>query len=286
MGRVKLTSEFVGRRRFYYTNCTHFGASVSPPMENNTQGYYVLYCEGPGLPLAGVHTMSNHKMIRILYDTRLQRADKLSELALPIRRNFEVNDLIYQFPDSVSIPSNFISTIQNDWQVPLPQGWRAQVQLLLPPSWREELRDAAFPVLVEVNGRPGSEAVTDKFRIDWGTYMSSHNDVVYVRLDVRGARSQGKKDLFRKIGGVEVQDQLTVLRHLLKTHKYLDVTRVGVWGWGYGGYVTAMVLGSQENVFKCGVAVNPIADWMYYSKYIKMLFPTRDIAHWPIINNR
>lgn len=143
------------------------------------------------------------------------------------------------------------------------------MQLLLPPSWREELRDAAFPVLVEVNGRPGSEAVTDKFRIDWGTYMSSHNDVVYVRLDVRGARGQGKKDLFRKIGGVEVQDQLTVLRHLLKTHKYLDVTRVGVWGWGYGGYVTAMVLGSQENVFKCGVAVNPIADWMYYSKHIK-----------------
>lgn len=142
------------------------------------------------------------------------------------------------------------------------------MQLLLPPSWREELRDAAFPVLVEVNGRPGSEAVTDKFRIDWGTYMSSHNDVVYVRLDVRGARGQGKRDLFRKIGGVEVQDQLTVLRHLLKTHKYLDVTRVGVWGWGYGGYVTAMVLGSQENVFKCGVAVNPIADWMYYSKYM------------------
>lgn len=141
------------------------------------------------------------------------------------------------------------------------------MQLLLPPSWREELRDAAFPVLVEVNGRPGSEAVTDKFRIDWGTYMSSHNDVVYVRLDVRGARGQGKKDLFRKIGGVEVQDQLTVLRYLLKTHKYLDVTRVGVWGWGYGGYVTAMVLGSQENVFKCGVAVNPIADWMYYSKH-------------------
>ena len=153
----------------------------------------------------------------------------------------------------------------------LPQGWKAQVQLLLPPSWREELRDAAFPVLVEVNGRPGSEAVTDRFKIDWGTYMSSHNDVVYVRLDVRGARGQGKRDLFRRIGGVEVQDQLTVLKHLLKTLKYLDVTRVGVWGWGYGGYVTAMVLGSQENVFKCGVAVNPIADWLYYSELAKKI---------------
>lgn len=36
------------------------------------------------------------------------------------------------------------------FEVPLPMNCRARVQLLLPPSWREELRDAAFPVLVEV----------------------------------------------------------------------------------------------------------------------------------------
>ncbi|XP_031785352.1 inactive dipeptidyl peptidase 10 isoform X2 [Nasonia vitripennis] len=233
--------------RLYYTNCTHFGASVNPPLldeqaqepkDDEELGYYVLYCEGPGLPLAAIHSMRTHKIVRILYDTRIQRAELLSQLALPKRQSFEV---------------------------PLPQGWRAQVQLLLPPSWREELRDAAFPVLVEVNGRPGSAAVTDQFRVDWGTYMSSHNDVVYVRLDVRGARGQGKRALYRRIGGVEVQDQVTVLRHLLDTLKYLDESRVGVWGWGYGGYVTSMVLGSQQNVFKCGVAVNPIADWLYYN---------------------
>lgn len=235
--------------------------------------------------------MTSHKMIRVLYDTRIQRGDKLSQLALPTRRSFEVNALhkwkdllklhrVYQKYQLINLFINlryrclfhtFLLITKLILQVPLPQGWKAQVQLLLPPSWREELRDAAFPVLVEVNGRPGSEAVTDRFKIDWGTYMSSHNDVVYVRLDVRGARGQGKRDLFRRIGGVEVQDQLTVLRHLLKTLKYLDVTRVGVWGWGYGGYVTAMVLGSQENVFKCGVAVNPIADWLYYSELLNFV---------------
>lgn len=224
--------------RLYYTNCTHFSASVNPPVEDSGQGFYVLHCEGPGLPLAGVHSVTTHKMVRVLYDTRIQRGDRLSQLALPTRRSFEIT---------------------------LPQGWSAQVQLLLPPSWREELRDAAFPVLVEVNGRPGSKAVTDKFSIDWGTYMSSHNDVVYVRLDVRGARGHEKRALFRKLGGVEVQDQITVLRHLLETLKYLDETRVGVWGWGYGGYVTAMMLGSQQDVFKCGVSVNPIADWLYFN---------------------
>lgn len=49
--------------------------------------------------------------------------------------------------------------------------------------------------------------------------------------------------------------------------KYLDDTRVGVWGWGYGGYVAAMILGSNnKKVFKCGTAVSPITDWLYYSE--------------------
>ena len=61
--------------------------------------------------------------MRILYDTRPYHTERLQQLALPKQRSFEI---------------------------PLPHGTRAQVQLLLPPSWREELRDAAFPVLVEV----------------------------------------------------------------------------------------------------------------------------------------
>lgn len=116
------------------------------------------------------------------------------------------------------------------------------------------------------NGRPGSKAVSERFRVDWGTYMSSHCDVVYVRLDVRGSRGQRNPALYRHLGGVEVQDHISVLNHLLNTLTFLDETRVALWGWGYGGYVTSMVLGTQQKVFKCGVAVSPIADWLYYSE--------------------
>lgn len=97
--------------------------------------------------------------------------------------------------------------------------------------------------------------------------MSSHCDVVYVRLDVRGSRGQSNPALYHHLGGVEVQDQIAVLKYLLDTLNFLDETRVGVWGWGYGGYVTAMLLGSQQKVFKCGIAVSPITDWLYYSKF-------------------
>lgn len=61
--------------------------------------------------------------MKVLFDTRPKYQERIDELALPRHRSFEIS---------------------------LTHGTRAAVQLLLPPSWREELRDAAFPVLVEV----------------------------------------------------------------------------------------------------------------------------------------
>jgi inactive dipeptidyl peptidase 10 len=71
----------------------------------------------------GVHSAKTHRLIRVLYNTRKQYSKKLENLALPTQRSFEI---------------------------PLTHGTRAAVQILYPPSWREELRDANFPVLVEV----------------------------------------------------------------------------------------------------------------------------------------
>jgi len=59
--------------------------------------------------------------------------------------------------------------------------------------------------------------------------------------------------------------KLYYFRYLLDTIGFLDETRVGMWGWGYGGYVTSMALGTQQDVFKCGIAVSPTADWLYSS---------------------
>ncbi|CAH2066381.1 unnamed protein product, partial [Iphiclides podalirius] len=224
--------------RLHYANCSFWRATFSPPKPKVGITHYVLECGGPGPPLAGLHNAKTHKLERILYDTRPYRSVRLRELALPTRRSFDVQ---------------------------LSSGSKARVQLLLPPSWREELRDAAFPVLVHVDGRPGSQQVTDEFLVDWGSYMSSRNDVVYVKLDVAGARGLPRALLRGRLGGVEVADQLAVIRYLLETFKFLDVTRVAVWGWGYGGYVTAMLLGSQQSTLKCGIAVSPITDWLYYN---------------------
>lgn len=67
----------------------------SPPPDNKNDdelGYYVLYCEGPGLPFAALHSMKTHSLVRILYDTRLQRTELIGQLALPKRLSLEVLD--------------------------------------------------------------------------------------------------------------------------------------------------------------------------------------------------
>lgn len=62
------------------------------------------------------------------------------------------------------------------------------------------------------NGRPGSQSVSEKFDLSWGTYMSSKKDVVYIKLDVRGSRGHGSHAIYRHLGRIEVQDQIHVLR--------------------------------------------------------------------------
>lgn len=54
------------------------------------------------------------------------------------------NSSIRQRLDKLALPK------KHSFEITLQHGTRAQVQILYPPSWREELRDAAFPVLVEV----------------------------------------------------------------------------------------------------------------------------------------
>lgn len=80
--------------------------------------------------------------------------------------------------------------------------------------WSEKLShflSLTVTKLFNSNGRPGEASVVDDFRIDWGTYMSSHNDIIYIKLDVRGSRGQGKKKIFRHLGRVEVEDQIAVV---------------------------------------------------------------------------
>ena len=69
------------------------------------------------------------------------------------------------------------------------------------------------------------------------------------------------------LGTVEIEDQIGVTKSLLNTYSFIDPTKTGIWGWSYGGYVTAMTMSKDYgHVFQCGVSVAPVTAWYYYGE--------------------
>jgi dipeptidyl-peptidase 4 len=69
-----------------------------------------------------------------------------------------------------------------------------------------------YPMLIDVYAGPDSVAVTDKWAMDWGSYMATNQSVVYVRIDGRGSGLRGDRILhaiYRKLGTLEVEDQIS-----------------------------------------------------------------------------
>lgn len=69
----------------------------------------------------------------------------------------------------------------------------------------------------QVYGGPGSQMVTDKFQVNWGTYLASTKDIIYAYVDGRGSANQGDAlmhKLYHNLGTVEVEDQIAVAKYV------------------------------------------------------------------------
>ncbi|RLU16821.1 hypothetical protein DMN91_010889 [Ooceraea biroi] len=157
--------------------------------------------------------------------------------------------------------------IVHRYKIPVTGGFSAQVRLLIPPG--ADLSGAIkYPMLVYVYGGPDSYQVTEKFNIDWGTYLVTNKSIIYAAIDGRGSGLMGNDMLFagyRHLGTVEIIDQINVTRHLQNKLPFIDRARTAIWGWSYGGYATGMTLAMDlKGVFKCGMSVAPVTDWALY----------------------
>lgn len=143
-------------------------------------------------------------------------------------------------------------------KIVLENGSESQVMMALPSDLDENKK---YPLLVEVYGGPDSSSVTNKWSIEWGTYLASAHNVIYAKIDGRGSGLRGDKNLFslyRNLGTVEIHDQIETTEKLQKKYQYIDASKSAIWGWSYGGYVSGMSLATDENnVFKCAVSVAP-----------------------------
>uniref|UniRef100_A0A671SLK6 Interferon induced with helicase C domain 1 n=1 Tax=Sinocyclocheilus anshuiensis TaxID=1608454 RepID=A0A671SLK6_9TELE len=136
-------------------------------------------------------------------------------------------------------------------------------QMMFPPNFDSSKK---YPLFIQVYGGPASQNTDYVFRLEWATYLCSTDKVIIASFDGRGSGYQGDEimhAIYGRLGTYEVEDQISAVRKFIEMG-FIDKDRIGMWGWSYGGYVTSMVLGSGSGLFKCGIAVAPVAKWDYY----------------------
>ncbi len=127
--------------------------------------------------------------------------------------------------------------------------------------------DKSYPVLLKVYAGPHAvmvEANLDAYVMDqW--YADA--GFIVVRSDNRGTPNRGRaweRAILKDLITVPLEDQVGALQALGKRHRELDLTRVGVFGWSFGGYFAAMAALLRPDVFKAAVAGAPVTDWALY----------------------
>ena len=88
-----------------------------------------------------------------------------------------------------------------------------------------------------------------------------------VGFDSRGSKNRGtefERHIHRRLGQVEILDQVEVLQWLAEKIDFIDMSRVAIHGWSYGGYLSLMALVQRPDIFKCCIAGAPVTNWMLY----------------------
>ncbi|MFA4922825.1 MAG: S9 family peptidase, partial [Ignavibacteriaceae bacterium] len=123
-----------------------------------------------------------------------------------------------------------------------------------------------YPVLVNNYSGPGSKTVVDLWGRDLWFQLFAQKGYIVFMLDNRGTGGRGesfKKIVYKNLGYWEVNDQVEGAKYLASL-PYVDASRIGIWGWSYGGYMSALTLEKGADYFKAAVAVAPVTDWKFY----------------------
>lgn len=138
----------------------------------------------------------------------------------------------------------------------------------------------SYPLVIFNYGGPGVQQVQNAWQGIfgfWHQYLAEKYGIIVTCFDNRGAAGYGKafaRVIHKRMGTVEPQDQLAVAK-FWGSQPYVDASRIGMWGWSYGGYNTlnAMLKYDGPEVIKVGVAVAPgidheLYDTIYTERYM------------------
>lgn len=129
-------------------------------------------------------------------------------------------------------------------------------------------KNKKYPVFMYQYSGPGSQQVSnswDNGNAIWFNHLVQKGYIVAC-VDGRGTGYKGakfKKITYMNLGKYEIEDQIAAAKWL-GNQSYVDKTRIGIFGWSFGGYMTSLAMTKGADVFKAGIAVAPVTNWRYY----------------------
>ncbi|PWY92706.1 pheromone maturation dipeptidyl aminopeptidase DapB [Aspergillus heteromorphus CBS 117.55] len=169
----------------------------------------------------------------------------------------EDNAALARMVDTYALPTEVYQNVTID-------GFTLQVVERRPPHFNPAKK---YPVLFYLYNGPRSQQVDRKFTIDFQSYIASSLGYIVVTVDGRGTGFIGREArciVRGRLGYYEAYDQIASAK-IFAQRPYVDETRMAIWGWSYGGFMTLKTLEQDAGeTFQYGMAVAPVTDWRYY----------------------
>lgn len=127
-----------------------------------------------------------------------------------------------------------------------------------------------YPVIVDVYGGPHHlhvQATRSRWLLD---QWYADQGFIVVAVDGRGTPGRGRdweRAIYKKFGSVPLEDQIAGLKALGERYPAMDLQRVGIDGWSFGGYMAGLAVMRRPDVFRAGVAGAPVVDWLDYDTH-------------------
>ena len=126
----------------------------------------------------------------------------------------------------------------------------------------------SYPMLMYQYSGPGSQEVVNRWNDsnDYWYQMLAQQGYYVVCVDGRGTGFKGanfKKVTYMNLVKYETEDQIAAAKQLSKL-PFIDESRIGIWGWSFGGQMSTNCLLKGSSIFKMAIAVAPVTNWRFY----------------------
>ena len=189
--------------------------------------------------------------------------DTASSLATPPRRTLHERDGSQIAVYKEAVPSDLEILPTEIVELKSSDGALLYARMIKPAGFSPEKK---YPVIVTIYGGPHAQSVLDAWHGANFDQVLAQKGYLIWQLDNRGSSGRGhlwESKIYHETGAQELKDQLEGI-HYLETLGFADMTRIGISGWSYGGYMTLYTLANAPNVFRAGIAGAPVTDWRNY----------------------